>query len=537
MEINNILSNKELYELATAEGSPAAALFSKYDTYDEFADYISGLNTAEAHELANKFLEISMAWYDKEMFVEEAADILEEQGFGEKESMAYAGMMRNLYVKVSNPVEPKFKNIQNGAGTSPYMVRKPEVTEIFYTFNADYQNYITVQNVEMKTAFASAYGVSELIAKVMEGLRNKFVEWVYNKKLEVLNLLVNDENLKDSQVVEVTMDSYSNAELQNLSNVIDNAISALTLTANGAFNMKGWKQRERKENLRLLMRPLIDNAAKNYVTPYAFNDVILKNDVKKVYIENFGGLIPQVDINGTLTDVEPIYDEENRNTDTFKAEGSETVYTLDDIVWKDPNEDILAVIANKDIMKMIEQEGYIVEGAYNQSNRATTFWASEANVGFIYDRYKNIIVIKKKAAEPVTKDYVTITAISPEPMVLNENTSGNYTVNVDTAALLEDYGIGITTMRQSTNLDTAVLEFDPERLTSTSESTGVEVTVDTMPATTETGVIKIELLANDEVIEEDTIPVTVEVSVPNSNIAPVAGLQSTRKRTTKKSSK
>ena len=397
MEITNILSNKELFELASAEGSPAAGLFAKYDTYEDFAKYVSGLETADAHELANKFLEISMAWYDKEMFVEDAIDILEEQGFGEKESMQYAGMMRNLYVKVSNPVDPKYKNLQNGTAPSPYMVRKPEITEIFYTFNSDYQNYITVQNVEMKTAFASAYGVSELIAKVMEGLRNKFVEWVYNKKLETLNLLVNDENLKDSQKIEVPMNSYSNAELQNLSNVLDNAISALTLTANGAFNMKGWKQRERKENLRLLIRPLIDNAAKNYVLPYAFNDVILKNDVKKVYVENFGGLIPQVDIEGTLTTVEPIYDSENRNTDTFKVEGSETVYTLDDIVWLDPNEDIIAVLADKDIMKVIEQEGYIVEGAYNQATRATTFWASEANIGFIYDRYKNVIIIKKKA--------------------------------------------------------------------------------------------------------------------------------------------
>lgn len=399
MTIDNILSNKELFELASAEGSPAAALFAKYDTYEDFAAYVAGLETSEAHELANKFLEISMAWYDREMFVEGAADILEEQGFGEKESMAYAGMMRNLYVKVSNPVDPKYKNLQNGSAPSPYMVRKPEVTEIFYTFNADYQNYITVQNVEMKTAFANAYGVSELIAKVMEGLRNKFVEWVYNKKLETLNLLVNDTNLKDSQKIEVTMDSYSNAELQNLSNVLDNAISALTLTANGAFNMKGWKQRERKEDLRLLIRPLIDNAAKNYVLPYAFNDVILKNDVKKVYVENFGGLIPQVDIEGTLTDASPIYDSENRNTDTFSVEGSETVYELSDIVWKDPNEDIIAILADKDIMKVIEQEGYIVEGAYNQATRATTFWASEANIGFIYDRYKNCIIIKKKASQ------------------------------------------------------------------------------------------------------------------------------------------
>lgn len=399
MEIKNILSNEELYALATAEGAPSQTLFAKYDSYEDFAKYASSIDTAEMQNLRNKFLEISMAWLDKEIFVEDAVDILEEQGFGTKESLAYAGMLRNLYLKVSNPVDPKFKGLKNGDVFSPYIVNKPELKELFYTFNADYQNYTTVSNVESKTAFASAYGVSELSAKQAEGLRNKFVEWVLDKKLELLNLMINDTNLKDSQVVEVPMDSYSNEELQNLSNAIDNVVSALTLTANGAFNMGSWKQRQRKENLRILMKPLIDNTARNYITPYAFNDVVLKNGVQKVYVENFGGLIPQVDIEGTLTDVSPIYDEEGRNTETYAVEGSETVYERDDIVWTDPNADVLAVIADKDIMKVMEQEGYIVEGIYNPRTRTTNFWASEANVGFFYDRQKNLVVIKKKASQ------------------------------------------------------------------------------------------------------------------------------------------
>ena len=123
---------------------------------------------------------------------------------------------------------------------------------------------------------------------------------------------------------------------------------------------------------------------------------------------------------------------------------------------------------------------------------------------------------------------MTITNVDPEPMVLGKNTTGKYIINVDTQALLSDYGLGTTSMRQSSNLDTTVLEFDPNRPPSSSDTTEVEVTIDTMPATTETGVIKIELLADDEVIEEDTIPVTVEV--------PTAALNTTRK-TTKKSSK
>lgn len=420
--INTIPSNQELFEMATAAGTPGAAIFADYDNFEQFANSVAGLTTEAARQKVNEFLNITMAWFDKEMYVEETVDILEEQGFGTKESMNYAGMMRNLYLKVGDPVNPKFKNLQDGDDFSPYITKKPEIEEYFFTFNADYQNYITIQPVEVKTAFASAYGVSELEAKTMEGLRNKFVQWAYEKKLEVLNYLVNDTNLKDSQVVEVPMDDYSNAELQNLSNALDNLVSAITLTSNGAFNMRGWKERQRKDDLVILMKPIIDNAAKNYITPYAFNDVVLKNGVKKVYVENFGGLKPYITVENVKVDLDPVYDNEGRVTHTYK-DASDNVYTESQISWEDPNEDILAVICDKDIMKMIEQEGYIVESIYNPRTRQTNFWASEANVGFIYNRQKNCVVVKKKITpEPPTptEPKLTIDETSKEVEVTSE---------------------------------------------------------------------------------------------------------------------
>ena len=423
--INTIPSNQELFEMATAEGTPGAAIFADYDNFEQFANSVAGLTTEAARQKANEFLNITMAWFDKEMYVEEAVDILEEQGFGTKESMNYAGMMRNLYIKVGDPVNPKFKGLQDGDDFSPYITKKPEVAEYFFTFNADYQNYITIQPVEIKTAFASAYGVSELEAKTMEGLRNKFVQWAYEKKLEVLNYLVNDSNLKDSQIVEVPMDDYSNAELQNLSNALDNLVSAITLTSNGAFNMRGWKTRQRKDDLVILMKPIIDNAAKNYITPYAFNDVVLKNGVKKVYVENFGGLKPYITVENVKVDLDPVYDNEGRVTHTYK-DASDKVYAESQISWEDPNEDILAVICDKDIMKMIEQEGYIVESIYNPRTRQTNFWASEANVSFIYDRQKNCVVVKKKITpEPPTPP----TPTEPTITINNQKSSTSYEIS------------------------------------------------------------------------------------------------------------
>lgn len=500
--INTIPSNQELFEMATAEGTPGAAIFADYDNFEQFANTVAGLNTEAARQKANEFLNITMAWFDKEMYVEEAVDILEEQGFGTKESMNYAGMMRNLYIKVGDPVDPKFKGLQDGDNFSPYITKKPTVAEYFFTFNSDYQNYITIQPVEIKTAFASAYGVSELEAKVMQGLRNKFVQWAYEKKLEVLNYLVNDNNLKDSQKVEVNMDSYSNAELQNLSNVIDNVVSAMTLTSNGAFNMNNWKERQRKENLRVLMKPIIDNAAKNYITPYAFNDVVLKNGVQKVYVENYGGLQPvyiDTDNNNAEVELTPIYDNEGRVTHTYK-DASDNVYTESQITWKDPNEDILAVICDKDIMKMIEQEGYLVESIYNPRTRQTNFWASEANIGFIYDRQKNIVIVKKKLTPEPT-----------EPEIICETTD----LTFDTPAGTD---IAFEVSNPDSVVFTASAESSDETVATVGEITESEGTysfsiANVAPGTAGTATITITLTGSDSTVyDTHTISVVVEAA-------------------------
>lgn len=396
--INDIPTNEELFELAVAEGSPAQSIFSKYDSYEDFAKKVAGLSTEDAMKEKNALLDIALAWFDENFETEDAGDILEEQGVGTKVGMSYCGMMRNLYIKTPEPIDPAYKDNRDGVVLSPAVQRKFKVAELFFTTNSDYQNAVTIDEIESKRSFQGPTGISELAAGVRRGLNNKRIEWGYQKKLETLNLLINDPNLKDSQKVEVDMNTYSVAELQNLSNVIDNVVSAMTINSTGAFNMNSWKVRPRKEDLVILMKPIIDNASKNYVTPYAFNDVILKNGIKKVYVENYGGLVPTVD--GTeSTALKPIHDELGSPTGLYSENGLASdakQYTEDEIKWFDPNEDVLGVIMDKNIIKEIYQDGRVIEPFYNVRTRKTTLWDSDPNLGFIYDRQKDIAVIKKK---------------------------------------------------------------------------------------------------------------------------------------------
>lgn len=426
--VNDIPTNEELFELAVAEGSPAQSIFSKYDSYQDFATKVAGLSTEDAMKEKNALLDIALAWFDENFETEDAGDILEEQGVGTKVGMSYCGMMRNLYIKTPEPIDPAYKDNRDGVVLSPAVQRKFKVAELFFTTNSDYQNAVTIDEIESKRSFQGPTGISELAAGVRRGLNNKRIEWGYQKKLETLNLLINDSNLKDNQKIEVNMNSYSVAELQNLSNVIDNVVSAMTINSTGAFNMNSWKVRPKKDDLVILMKPIIDNASKNYVTPYAFNDVILKNGIKKVYIENYGGLIPTVD--GTEdTELKPIHDDLGSPVGLYSENGlasDATQYTEDEVQWYDPNEDVLAVIMDKNIMKEIFQDGRVIEPFYNVRTRKTTLWDSDPNLGFIYDRQKDVVIIKKKISEPVVEPSVSVSL--PSTAEQGETITGTVTL-------------------------------------------------------------------------------------------------------------
>lgn len=403
INIEGLPSNAALYEYAIAEGTPGCEAFAAYPTYADFQKACGPLTTAEQRELFNAYTTTSMQFFLNDVEAEGAKNYLQEQGFGKTTTMLYKGFLQKIYVKTGGAISPLYKNIQNGEGASPFKVNKPTFEELFYTFNDAYQNYTTVQETEMRTALADEFGMSMMIAGQMESFANHFVEWELNKELDTINEAINSTKweLKDSQIVEVEMDSYSDAEIKDYFITVKNIIKAMTMRATKAFNARSWKRTQKADDLVLLTRPLVDTVSEVNILPYAFHNENLGEGIRKIYTDNFGGLVATVD--GTLTtELKPVYDSEGRNTHTYSADGttSGTVYDEDEVKWYDPNEDVLAVLCDKDLFFEINQEPYHVDAApFNPANRSITYWASKNNVGFHYDPQMNMVVIKKKVSQ------------------------------------------------------------------------------------------------------------------------------------------
>lgn len=394
----NAITNNDLYTLVQATSANFANLTAKM-SYEEFAAAVKGGQTGEQIQtIKNEFLQTAMMFWLNEVIAPDARDYFEDQDFGVKYYSDFAGAMQNMYVTVSNPINPKFKNPKNGAGADPFQVQKPVVAEVFYTFNFDYQNVVTVGDVQLKTAFANESGLSRLIAGVMKALASKFTEQKMSLKAEALNAAINDTNkpLKEAQKMTVSLsDEPTREELVDFVNGVNNIVDAMTIKATSGFNRVGWHDVQDKNRLRILYRPSLKNAIKTGVLESAFNKEELNMDIKPVLVPDFGGLIPSSD--GTLENrLNIIYDAEGRVIGY--GAGEEVEYTAETVKWYDPNADVVAVICDYATIFELDQNPYSVYGIYNPANMLTTYWANKPTGSIHYDPYRNLVVIRKEQA-------------------------------------------------------------------------------------------------------------------------------------------
>lgn len=541
--IEGLPSNQLLYEYATAEDTPGSSAFAAYPSYEDFAAACGPLTTAEQRELFNAYTTTSMQFFLNEVEAEGAKNYLEEQGFGKKTTQLYGGFLQKIYVETIGANDPFYKNIQNGEGTSPFKVNKPTYKEFFYTFNDAYQAYTTVQETEMRTALADEYGMSMMIAGQMESFANHFVEWELNKELDTINEAINSEKwpLKDTQKVEVEMDSYSDDEIKSYFITVKNIIRAMTMKGTRAFNAGSWKRTQKTDDLVLLTRPLVDTVSEVNILPYAFHNENLGEGIKKIFTDNFGGLIPTVD--GTLsTELKPVRDSEGHFLKQYSANGvstDETKYDEDEVQWYDPNADILAIICDKDLFFEVDQEPYRVDAApFNPANRSITYWASKNNVGFHYDPQMNMVVIKKKITpEPPTPTEPTI-EINDNTSTTSYEISEIITSDIDVNGVVENFEAG--DVIKASFAENSIWRIDGEREVETQIETedgvfyvmgNLSVSEEPQETTTTNEVLTVSLIRNGEAVATDTITLQMTYTV---EVQPDPEPTSTKKSTSKK---
>ena len=377
----------------------------------------------------NDFFQLSMRVAFQKINVADAKNPLEGFGLVQRYDTPNGGYVQRMSISSVKPTTPLYKNLQNGSGVDAWKVRKPKAEERFFQQNFDYQSFLTLQDYQIKTIFISEYGISDFVAGCMKALANGYVKQSYANTLEVLNAGLNSVAypLKDSQQTELSSWTEGAPTADQLKELIltfkDIATMIETSVSTDGLNAAGFDTAYNVDDFVILARAGIKNRIALNVTLGAFNPDTLSIPMEMKEVQNFGGLKPYVlgeaDAHVYL---QPIYDSNGEQVAYVDANvtvngpasfngtkwvvnitsGGTTADTNQTFVeseldgWDDPNEDIIAVIAQKGlIFENIQNPYSVIPAPYNPAGLYTTYWASSPNNAIVYDYLYGCIVVRK----------------------------------------------------------------------------------------------------------------------------------------------
>lgn len=356
-------------------------------------------------QILNDFFNLSVRVALQIVNISHAKDPLADKGFGEYFDSPNGGVIQRMAVDTIKPVSPAYKSLLDFDSLDPYIVRKPKTSERFFNINFDYQSLITIQDFQMKQIFISEFGMAEYLSGIMVGLENGYINQVYLNKLQALNAGINStvNPLQDTQVVSTVVSATPTAtELTNLLLTIKNVKSAMVIAQTSAFNAMKFNSVQDESRLKLLVRPDFANQISTLVLAGTFNPEQLSLGIDLIPVTNFGGLSPvKVKVNPTDAEVPlyPVYDKLGTQIGWNTVIGS-AVVTVENgnETWSDPNEDVIAVLADKGLIFETKQNPYSVRPIINPRGLYTNYWASSPNNSINIDPLYNMVVFKKTIA-------------------------------------------------------------------------------------------------------------------------------------------
>lgn len=330
--------------------------------------------------------------------ISHAKDNLEERGFGEYFDAPFGGIVQKMATTSIKPVSPAYRNYKTGDSVDPFKVRLPEVKDRCFKQNFDYQSYITIPDeFTKKTIFLSEFGMSEFMAGIMEGLENGYKIQKYENKLEALNKAINSTKypLKDTQKFSVSVagDTPTDAELVQLILGVKNIVEAMDLAPQtDAYNAMSYASTQEQGRLKLLIRPGYKNLIETLVLANAYNQDRLTLPIDVISVPNFGGIEHYSD-EALSTKLYPHYDDNGAQDGWSTSEGgslySGTVYD------KDPNENIIGMIADKGLVFECRQNPYTVEPIRNPRGMYTNYFCNCPGGTVAVDPIYNLVLIEK----------------------------------------------------------------------------------------------------------------------------------------------
>lgn len=381
--------------------------------------------------IVNEWFKLSMKVILQKVSVVTAKNPIEGYGIVENYEDEFGNTAQRIAIGSMKPVEPKFHGLENGDSVDQWIVRKPNLSERFFTQNFDFQNFFTLQEFQVKQILSSAFGMDQITSGVMIQMENSYTKQRYLNELEALSAGINSEDfpLKDTQKIELaswTDANVTDTELRGFVEDVKNLVSSMTLSAStSAYNAGDFDSAINTEDLVLLVRPEVLNLMQTRLLAGAFNKEDLTLPIAVKPILNFGGLLPYVMNGENKAYVQPIYDrlgEQVAYVDaTVTVNGparydissqkwivnvtsggttADTNQTVTEVLWEDINEDVLGIVIQKGAIFTTQQNApQMLPTGLNARGVYMNFFFNVINAGVHFDYFYNLVVIHKPAGE------------------------------------------------------------------------------------------------------------------------------------------
>jgi len=385
---------KKYKSFASLTADATADLFSEKGWGDISRDNIPALN---------QFFELSMRVAFQKMDVAKVNTRLVESGLVEVYGTENGGYLQRISMETITPVSPAFINLQNGDSPDPYVVRKPEAKERFFTMNFGFQSLVTIQEYQVKTVFLDEYGMSAFLGGIMAALENGYRYQLELNVFKCIHECINSAThpLQDTQEIALTSwtdAGVTDAELKEfIAQLQDLATAMETSITQKGFNANKFDTAVSPEDHVVLMRAGIANKIKRQLMVGAYNPEDLTIPFKIIEVQDFGGLKYYF---GDTDDYPlfPHYDALGAVDGWSFTDGCDKEKELDDpgIRIVDLDADVLAVVAQKGLIFENIKDPYQVIPIFNPRGLYNNYWASVPDTNtVVYDANYDCIVITK----------------------------------------------------------------------------------------------------------------------------------------------
>lgn len=396
-----IVSNVDLWNYLRAT-NPSFERHTSKGTADLFTE--KGFEALRRQDVTaiDEFFQLSLRLAFQKVDISKARNPLEDSGLVEVYDTPNGGYVQRIAVDSIKPVSPAYKDLPDGNGPDPFVVRKPKSAERFFAQNFDYQSFISIQETMVKRIFLEEFGMSAYIAGIIQGLQNGYIIQRYENALQAIHsaLTSSATPLKDSQVVVIEDWSESEDNLKLFVLLVKDIATAMEVSPQtDAFNANSFSTAVRAEDHVLLVRAGLKNKIEVMLEVGAFNPEKLAMPFTIKEVENFGGIYYTGTVAGATERVYPAVDAFGAKVDgkwvlTEGASESEAVEATD-ITAVDPHYNTIAMIAQKGTIFENIQNGYSIRPIFNPRGLYTNYWADAANNAVCYDANYNLIEIRR----------------------------------------------------------------------------------------------------------------------------------------------